>query len=70
MRGYEVTFSFSFKATLHFNGKIIFLWKINVSEEKIEIACYGVPREPALKLSVFLGAKFPMHPLLPAGSDC
>lgn len=27
MRGYEVTFSFSFKAALHFNGKITFLWK-------------------------------------------
>lgn len=50
--------------------KLLSYGKINVSEEKIEIACYGVPRESALNLSVFLGAKFPMQPLLPAGSDC
>lgn len=68
VRGYAVTFSFSFKAALHFNGKIRLLWK-NVSEQKVEIACYGVPRESALRWSVFLGAELPGKPLLPGGSD-
>lgn len=67
MRGYAVTFSFSFKAALRFNGKVDLLWRKKCFWAKHWNS--RVPRESALRWSIFVGAEVPVQPSLPGGRD-